>query len=444
MVQIGNLRLKAIVLCPMNKSLNVLVLGSGGREHAFCHKISHSPLLGRLFCAPGNPGTARIAENVALNILDAEAVGAFASQNSIELVVVGPEAPLAEGVADALRSKGLDVVGPGKAGAVLESSKEWSKRFMDRHGIPTASYRRFDTSELEDALTYVECHVLPVVIKASGLAAGKGVVIAATHEEAKSTVMDMLSGSAFGSAGSTIVVEEFLTGIEVSVFALTDGKRYVLLPEAKDYKRIGEGDTGPNTGGMGAVSPVSFADAEFMEKVKNRIIDPTIQGLEREGIDYRGFVFFGLIKVGSEPYVIEYNARMGDPETEAVLLRIDSDLLPVLLAAAKGNLEGQTLTFSQTAAVTVVLVSGGYPGDYPKGLPIDLPTAMGSVVCFHSGTQKTSNGELLTQGGRVFAVTALADDVSTARKSALEFAAQVKFEGCYHRRDIGLDLLGMG
>lgn len=424
----------------MKPNLNVLVLGSGGREHAFCHKIAQSPELGRLYCAPGNPGTASLAVNMNLNPVDGQAVAAFVKENSVDLVVVGPEAPLAEGVADVLRAQGIKVVGPGKDGAVLEASKDWSKRFMQRHNVPTAAYQSFGQDQVEAAVAYVRAHSLPVVVKASGLAAGKGVVICADHEEAEQSVREMLSGDAFGEAGATIVVEEFLTGIEVSVFALCDGKDYVLLPEAKDYKRIGEGDTGLNTGGMGAVSPVAFADAAFMEKVRTRIIEPTVKGLAAEGIDYRGFIFFGLIEVKGEPYVIEYNARMGDPETEAVMLRISSDLLPVLWAAADGNLYGQRITASESSAVTVVVVSGGYPGDYAKGLPISIQDSSAAVV-FHSGTKSGPEGQLLTNGGRVFAVTALGAGLEDARAAAFVAANGIQFEGKYFRGDIGLDLM---
>jgi phosphoribosylamine---glycine ligase len=420
-------------------SMNVLVIGSGGREHALVHKISASPLVEAVYVTPGNPGTAGIAHNRPLPQLDGASVIALVREVAIDLVVVGPEGPLADGLADDLRAAGIAVVGPGKAGAILESSKAWSKAFMARHHIPTAAYRSFEANELDAALAYVATHSLPVVVKASGLAAGKGVVICATTDEAQANVRDMLSGTAFGAAGAEVVIEEFLTGIEVSVFVVTDGKHAVLLPEAKDYKRIGEGDTGPNTGGMGAVSPVPFADAAFMAQVQDKVIAPTIAGLTAEGIAYRGFIFFGIINVAGTPYVIEYNARLGDPETEAVLPRIDGDLVPVLAACAAGDLQGHTLGVLPSHAVTVVLVSGGYPGSFPKGLPITLGDWPGALY-YHAGTQATADG-LATSGGRVMAVTALAESLEAARDLAYAQAEEVVFEGRYCRRDIGLDLL---
>lgn len=419
--------------------MNVLVIGSGGREHALVYKIASSPLVEAVYVTPGNPGTAGIAHNRPLPQLDGPTVGALVKAEGIDLVVVGPEGPLADGLADDLRAQGIPVVGPGKAGAILESSKAWSKEFMARHGIPTAAYRSFNSAELDAALAYVGAHSLPVVVKASGLAAGKGVVICASHDEALASVREMLSGAAFGAAGAEVVIEEFLTGIEVSVFVLTDGKRAVLLPEAKDYKRIGEGDTGPNTGGMGAVSPVPFADAAFMAQVQDKVIAPTIAGLAAEGIDYRGFIFFGIINVSGAPYVIEYNARMGDPETEAVLPRIDGDLVPVLVACAAGDLSGHTLATLPAHAVTVVLVSGGYPGSFPKGLPMNVGDWPGALY-FHAGTADSAQG-LVTAGGRVMAVTALGEDLATARDLAYAQAEEVQFQGRYFRRDIGLDLL---
>jgi phosphoribosylamine---glycine ligase len=423
-------------------SMNVLVIGSGGREHALVYKIAASPLVEAVYVTPGNPGTSGIARNRPLPQLDGPSVGALVQAEGIDLVVVGPEGPLADGLADALRAQGIPVVGPGKAGAILESSKAWSKEFMARHHIPTAAYRSFESAELDAALAYVGAHSLPIVVKASGLAAGKGVVICASHAEAQASVREMLSGEAFGAAGAEVVIEEFLTGIEVSVFVLTDGKRAVLLPEAKDYKRIGEGDTGPNTGGMGAVSPAPFADQAFMAQVQERIIAPTISGLAAEGIDYRGFIFFGLISVGGAPYVIEYNARMGDPETEAVVPRIDGDLVPVLAACAAGDLSGQTLGVLPDHAVTVVLVSGGYPGSFPKGLPVTVGDWPGALY-FHAGTADSEQG-LVTAGGRVMAVTALGQDLATARELAYAQAEEVAFQGRYFRRDIGLDLLPPG
>jgi phosphoribosylamine--glycine ligase len=422
--------------------MNVLVIGSGGREHALVYKIAASPLVEAVYVSPGNPGTAGLATNVPLPRLDGPAIAALVHEKAIQLVVIGPEGPLADGLADDLRALGIPVVGPGKAGAILESSKAWSKEFMARHQIPTAAYRSFTAAELDAALAYVGAHSLPVVVKASGLAAGKGVVICSSTAEAEASVREMLSGAAFGEAGAEVVIEEFLTGIEVSVFVITDGKQAVRLPEAKDYKRIGEGDTGPNTGGMGAVSPVPFADTAFMAQVEQSIIAPTIAGLRSEGIDYRGFIFFGLINVGGKPYVIEYNARMGDPETEAVMPRIDGDLVPVLAACAAGDLSGHSLGVLPAHAVTVVVVSGGYPSTYPKGLPMTVGDWPGALY-FHAGTAMTADG-LVTQGGRVMAVTALGEDLTSARELAYAQAAEVGFDGRYFRRDIGLDLLAPG
>jgi phosphoribosylamine--glycine ligase len=394
-----------------------------------------------LFTAPGNPGTAAVGTNVALDPLDFPAVTTFVREQAIKLVVIGPEAPLAEGLADHLRTGNIAVVGPGLAGAVLESSKEWSKRFMQRHRIPTAAYRSFTASEQQEAADYLRTHPLPVVVKASGLAAGKGVLICESNEEAVQGALEMLSGEAFGEAGATIVVEEFLTGIELSVFVLTDGKDYVLLPEAKDYKRIGEGDTGLNTGGMGAVSPVPFADAAFMATVEKQIIRPTIAGLRSEAIDYRGFIFFGLINTANGPQVIEYNVRMGDPETEVVFPRLASDVVELLVATANGTLGGRTVQIRPETCTTVMLVSGGYPGSYPKGKAIRGLDAVQEATVFHAGTS-IENGRLWTSGGRVLAVTAFGDSIEAALKRSLKGAETIDFEGKYYRRDIGRDLLG--
>ena len=421
--------------------MKVLIIGSGGREHALAYKIAQSPLLQALHIAPGNPGTATLGHNHPTTPIDGPSIIQLVQDQGIDLVVIGPEAPLADGLADALRAQDILTVGPGLAGAVLESSKAWSKAFMARHHIPTAAYRSFTAAERDQAIAYTQAHSLPIVVKASGLAAGKGVVICQTHEEAVATVKDMLSGTAFGDAGAEVVIEAFLTGIEVSVFVLTDGQDYVLLPEAKDYKRIGDGDTGPNTGGMGAVSPVPFFDKAFLQKTQDRIITPTITGLRAEGIDYRGFIFFGLINVGGDPYVIEYNARMGDPETEAVMPRIEDDLLPVLLATAQGQLAGHTLRFKPDHSVTVVIVSGGYPGPFPKGLPIQItPSQESDSILFHAGT-RLADTTLLTNGGRVFAATALGPDLPTARARAYTLTHTVHFQDQYTRQDIGLDLI---
>lgn len=420
--------------------MNVLVIGSGGREHAISHAISQSTHCGALFVAPGNAGTAQVGENVPLAVSDAAAVIEFVRSKEISLVVIGPEAPLEAGLADALRAAGIPVVGPGKAGAVLESSKEWSKRFMQRHEIPTAAYASFTDAEIDAAVAYVQGHSLPVVVKASGLAAGKGVLICESHAEAVEAVKGMLEGDQFGASGKTIVVEEFLSGIEVSVFVLTDGESYRILPEAKDYKRIGEGDTGLNTGGMGAVSPVHFADAVFMDKVVKRIVHPTLNGLKQEEIPYQGFIFIGLMSVAGEPYVIEYNVRMGDPETEVVFPRIASDALLLLQAAAEGKLAEAELEVREEACCTVMLVSGGYPGKYEKGKAISgLDAVQGSTV-YHAGT-KMADGELVTNGGRVLAVTSFGAGIEAALAQSLENAEKIQFEGKYYRRDIGQDLL---
>jgi phosphoribosylamine--glycine ligase len=416
--------------------MKVLVIGGGGREHAIGHALAASPRCEALFFAPGNAGTAALGRNVNADPLKVDAVLDVARELGVDLVVVGPEGPLEVGLADHLRAHGIPTVGPGKAGAILEASKDWSKRFMGRHGIPTAAYRSFASGEVEAAAEYVRGHSLPVVLKASGLAAGKGVLISETHAEAEAGLREMLSGSAFGAAGETVVIEQFLTGIELSVFVLTDGKTWKLLPEAKDYKRIGEGDTGLNTGGMGAVSPVPFADASFMDKVRTRIVEPTIAGLAAEGIAYNGFIFLGLIKVGDEPFVIEYNARMGDPETEVVFPRIASDVLELMEATATGRLDGVELKVREEAAATVFLVSGGYPGSYAKGKEIGgLDAVRGSIV-FHAGT-KSVGDTVVTDGGRVLAITSLAQDIQAAVKQSLENAEKVRFEGLYFRRDIG-------
>lgn len=420
--------------------MNILIIGSGGREHALAWKIRQSPQCDQLFVAPGNAGTALVATNKSIGVDQFEQLGKLCLQEKIELVVVGPEVPLVKGIRDYFEShpelSRIAMVGPGKSGARLEGSKDFSKQFMVRHGVPTAQAKTFSAREAEQAIAYLKGLRPPYVLKADGLAAGKGVVIAATLDEATTTVQEMLVEQKFGEASARILIEEFLDGIELSVFILTDGKDYVILPEAKDYKRIGDGDQGPNTGGMGAVSPVVFADRAFMEKVESRVIIPTVQGLQKEGIDYKGFIFIGLMNVGGEPYVIEYNARMGDPETQAVMLRIEGDLVEPLLATGKGKLKGLTLKTSAGYAMTVSLVAGGYPGDYRKGDRID---GWNQAGVFHAGTKRA--GDLvLTDGGRVLSVTGEGKSLPEARKIAYERISGISWDGLYFRKDIGLDL----
>ncbi|MDR1865661.1 MAG: phosphoribosylamine--glycine ligase [Bacteroidales bacterium] len=422
--------------------MNMLLIGSGGREHALAWKISQSASVRRLFIAPGNAGTAQAGVNVAIGVNDFEALGKFALQEQIDMVVVGPEEPLVNGISDyfsgnaALRH--IHVIGPSKQGAQLEGSKEFAKEFMMRHHIPTAAYGSFRIDREKEAQDFIRTLSPPYVLKADGLAAGKGVVIVDSPEEAFAALHEMFSGK-FGAAGNTVVIEEFLQGIELSVFALTDGKDYVILPEAKDYKRIGEGDTGPNTGGMGAVSPVPFAGKTFMRKVEERIVRRTVEGLRKEGIPYRGFIFFGLINVRDEPVVIEYNVRMGDPETEVVMPRIDSDLVELFRAVAEGNIGTKTIRIRPQTAAAVMLVSGGYPGDYPKGKPIEGLENTGDCLVFHAGTAE-KDGRIVTAGGRVIAVSALNDSMNTALSVAGRNADLIRFDGRYYRRDIGFDL----
>jgi phosphoribosylamine--glycine ligase len=424
--------------------MNVLILGSGGREHAFAWKIAQSPLLTNLFVAPGNAGTAQIATNVPLNPEKPEAVAQFALENQISLILVGPEAPLVAGVSDYFAEhqslKHIKIIGPKKQGAMLEGSKDFSKLFMLRHKIPTAQARTFTKHTLEEGLYYLENQEPPFVLKADGLAAGKGVIITSTLSEAKDTLKEMLEGK-FGAASKKVLVEQFLEGIELSVFVLTDGKNYVLLPSAKDYKRIGEGDTGLNTGGMGAVSPVPFANEAFMKKVEDKIIKPTIEGLQKESIDYLGFIFFGLINVKGEPYVIEYNARMGDPETEVVMPRLKSDFLSLLIAAGDRKLDTVKVEFDSRTATTVMLVSGGYPEDYEKGKKMTGFADLKDVLAFHAGTCLDSSGNVLTNGGRVIALTAYGENIPDALKKSNEGAAKIQYDKKYYRKDIGLDLM---
>lgn len=423
--------------------MNILIVGGGGREHAFGWKIKQSEKAGKLFFAPGNAGTLELGTNLPYKVTDFDSIKSAIKENDISLVVVGPEEPLVKGIVESIKSdKNLSdvmVIGPSQKGAMLEGSKEFAKEFMIRHNIPTARYLAVTSSNIAEGKDFMKSLEAPYVLKADGLAAGKGVLIIDDYNEACEELENMLNGK-FGAAGNTVVIEEFLSGIELSVFVLTDGKNYVILPEAKDYKRIGEGDTGLNTGGMGAVSPVAFATKEFMDKIEERIIIPTINGIQKDNLDYKGFVFFGLIKVKDEPYVIEYNARMGDPETEAVLPRLKNDLVDLLVAAGKNELDKCVAEHDSRSAVTVVLVSGGYPGDYRKNdIITELEDNSGSIV-FHSGTTE-ADGNVVTSGGRVLAVTSLANTMDEARLSSLKKADSIKYEGKYFRKDIGSDLM---
>ena len=423
--------------------MNILLLGSGGRESAFAWKMSQSPLCSQLFIAPGNGGTGAYGKNINLNINNFEAVKALVLKENIELVVVGPEEPLVNGIHDFFAEdeslSKIPVIGPKKEGAILEGSKDFSKQFMARHGIPTASSRSFTSKTLEEGLTYLQSHPLPVVLKADGLAAGKGVLIIDNTAEAQEELKLMLSGK-FGEAGATVVIEQFLSGIELSVFVLTDGENYVILPEAKDYKRIGQADTGLNTGGMGSVSPVPFASKAFLDEVERDIIIPTINGLKKDKINYTGFIFFGLIKVNEKPFVIEYNCRMGDPETESVIPRVENDLVELFIATAKKKLKGYKLNISPKNAATVMVVAGGYPGEYEKGKPITGIDNVRQSLVFHAGTV-LEGGIIKTNGGRVIAVSSLQDTQFDALQSATADAARLYFDGKYFREDIGFDLV---
>lgn len=439
--------------------MNILLIGGGGREHALALKLSESKLSSQIFIAPGNPGTAQIGTNVDILVNDFESQKTFCINNKIEMVVVGPEDPLVNGIYDFFHQdslKHIHVIGPSQHGAQLEGSKAFAKEFMMKMNIPTASYREFNnqlavgsqqlaestdnrqptTDNYQQGIEYIKNHSLPIVLKADGLAAGKGVVIAETHDEALQAFKEMLQENKFGSAGSKVVIEEFLTGIECSVFVLTDGENYCLLPTAKDYKRIGEGDKGLNTGGMGAISPVPFADEIFMQKVISRIVEPTIKGLQQEKIIYKGFVFIGLIKVNDEPFVIEYNCRMGDPETEVVMPRLESDLVELLLKLKNNELAGAECKLSPKHAATVMLVSGGYPEDFEKGKIMSGFESCENSILFHAGTKQTSDG-IVTNGGRVLAITSLADDLHSALNTSKLNAEKIQYEGKYFRKDIG-------
>ena len=424
--------------------MNILIIGSGGREHAFAWKISESKNCDKLFVAPGNAGTANLGTNLPFAVTDFEAIKKSVLELAIEMVVVGPEDPLVKGVHDFFLAdeqlKHIPIIGPQKEGAQLEGSKDFSKNFMFKYGIPTASSQTFTGAQLQEGLAYLENHTLPIVLKADGLAAGKGVIIAESHSEAKETLIDMLAHAKFGDASSKVVIEQFLSGIEMSTFVLCDGENFVILPEAKDYKRIGEQDKGLNTGGMGAVSPVPFADDAFLEKVKNKVVLPTIEGLKKEGIDYTGFIFVGLMNCDGEPYVIEYNARMGDPETEVVFPRITSDVGEMFKAVADKKLDSYKLEITSDTATTVVLVSGGYPEDYEKGFVISGVENTENVQVFHAGTS-LKDGALVNTGGRVFAVTGFGQNIEEALAKSNKAAQTIVWNKKYFRKDIGLDLL---
>ncbi|HJU45220.1 MAG TPA: phosphoribosylamine--glycine ligase [Chitinophagaceae bacterium] len=425
--------------------MKILLLGNGGREHALAWKLSQSPHCSQLFIAPGNAGTAKCGKNVSININDFDALREFCLKEEIEMVVVGPEEPLVRGIVDYFKAdtelQSIPVIGPSKEGAQLEGSKSYAKAFMKRHNIPTAAYREFDDNNYDEGIPYLQSHALPIVLKADGLAAGKGVIICQSHIEAMSEYELMIQQSKFGDAGKRVVIEEFLDGIEMSVFVLTDGNNHVVLPAAKDYKRVNEGDKGPNTGGMGAVSPVPFADDGFMQKVNERIILPTVNGLKKDRIDYTGFIFIGIIKVKDDPYVIEYNCRMGDPETEVVIPRLKNDLVELFNAVAQGKLDNIKIEQDERMACTVMAVSGGYPGTYEKGFPISgLDLKVPGVMVFQAGTAE-KDGEVVTSGGRVLCVTSYGESVGEAVGNSLEMLSLIDFEGIYYRNDIGYEFI---
>jgi len=423
-------------------SMNVLILGSGGREHALSWKISQSPLLKKLFIAPGNAGTGLHGQNVPLDISDFQAIGRFAIKENIEMIIVGPEDPLVKGIHDYFladeKFKNIKIAGPAKQAAMLEGSKEFAKEFMKENNIPTAAFKSFGINSYKEACQFLKAMSSPYVLKADGLAAGKGVLILDSYEKACDELSEMFAGK-FGAAGNRVVIEQFLEGTELSVFVLTDGNSYVLLPEAKDYKRIGEGDTGLNTGGMGAISPVPFADTTFMQKVKSRIIQPTMDGIKRAGMIYKGFIFFGLINVKGDPFVIEYNVRMGDPEAEVVIPRIQSDLLDLFSGVCDGDLEKKKLELDGRTVSTVMLVSGGYPGSYEKGKPITGYNEVEKSIVFHAGT-KIESGQIYTNGGRVMALSSYGNNMKEALEKSFDSAGKIQFDGVYFRKDIGFDL----
>ncbi|MCD8528922.1 MAG: phosphoribosylamine--glycine ligase [Chitinophagales bacterium] len=421
--------------------MNILIIGSGGREHTLAWKIKQSPLCANLFVAPGNAGTAQEATNIEIDVNDFEALKQVCLSKQIHMVVVGPEVPLVLGIYDFFKQdealKNIHIIGPSKEGAQMEGSKRFAKYFMQRHNIPTAAFNEFNNNNLEDGYRFIDNNNAPFVLKADGLAAGKGVVITESKEEAKQTLKEMIADAKFGESSSTVIIEQFLKGIEFSVFVLSDGENYVLLPNAKDYKRIGEGDTGLNTGGMGAISPVPFVDDELMQKVEELVIKPTVKGLKEENIVYKGFIYVGLILVDNEPYVIEYNCRMGDPETEIVMPRLENDLVALCLACSEGYLDKVEVTHSPKHGATVILASGGYPENYEKGKELFIPKDE-NTLCFHAGT-KEQNGKLLSNGGRVLAVSALGNTLQEALENAKKQAEAIQFEGKYYRKDIGYE-----
>lgn len=423
--------------------MNVLILGSGGREHALAWKIAQSEKLSNLYIAPGNAGTAKLGENINIGVNDFDSIKNIILEKNIEMFVVGPEEPLVKGIYDYIKNdkqfNNLKIIGSSKLGAQLEGSKQWAKEFMEKHNIPTAKYKSFNTTQQEAAYNYIDSVKPPYVLKADGLAAGKGVLILNSKEAAKKELKDMFAGK-FGEAGKTIVVEEFLDGIELSVFVLTDGENYILLPEAKDYKRIGEGDTGLNTGGMGAISPVPFASPDFMKKIEEQIVIPTIDGLKAGNIDYKGFIFFGLIKVNNNPFVIEYNVRMGDPEAEVVIPRIKSDLLEMFIKLSENKLKECKPDINEKAVATVMMVSGGYPEKYEKGKTITFSMSLEDSVIFHAGTKIDENKNILTNGGRVIALSSYGNTIREALNTSYKNIEKISFDNSYYRKDIGFDL----